>query len=168
MSKKSRFRGPFDKWHGKRAETLFKASRQHLYHIYLSLWKQCRFKKSLWVICKILGLLVNAFTAHNLYSLLNRGNLLQHYQMQLSQKRKIFSDFLFPFSKFTFTFEHFQRKGDPHTFWVYRLWNTSLNKCLNSPVTEDPSTSNMVVEQKHCSNLNHTTFTKFIDLYEDN
>ena len=142
MSKKSRFRGPFDKWHGKRAETLFKASRQHLYHIYLSLWKQCRFKKSLWVICKILGL--------------------------LSQKWKIFSDFFFPFSKFTFTFEHFQRKGDPHTFWVYRLWNTSLNKCLNSPVTEDPSTSNMVVEQKHCSNLNHTTFTKFIDLYEDN
>ena len=34
MSKKSRFRGPFDKQHGKRAETLFKAERQHIYPIY--------------------------------------------------------------------------------------------------------------------------------------
>ena len=34
MSKKSRFRGPFDKGHGKWAETLFKSERQHLYQIY--------------------------------------------------------------------------------------------------------------------------------------
>ena len=34
MSKKSRFRGPFDKRHDKRAETLLNSERQHLYHIY--------------------------------------------------------------------------------------------------------------------------------------
>ena len=34
MSIKSRFRGLFDKGHGKRAETLLKSERQHLYHIY--------------------------------------------------------------------------------------------------------------------------------------
>ena len=33
MSKKFRFRGPFHKSHGKRAETLLKAEQQHLYHI---------------------------------------------------------------------------------------------------------------------------------------
>ena len=30
MFKKSCFRGPFDKWHGKRAETLLKSEGQHL------------------------------------------------------------------------------------------------------------------------------------------
>ena len=34
MSKKSRFRGPFDKQHGKLARTLLKSVLRHLYHIY--------------------------------------------------------------------------------------------------------------------------------------
>ena len=34
MSKKSRFRGSFEKKHGKRDQTLLKFKRQHLYHIH--------------------------------------------------------------------------------------------------------------------------------------
>ena len=34
MSKKSRFRGPFDKQHGERAQTLLKSASHHLYHIH--------------------------------------------------------------------------------------------------------------------------------------
>ena len=34
MSKKTRFRRPFNKLHGKRSQTLLKSARQHLYHIY--------------------------------------------------------------------------------------------------------------------------------------
>ena len=34
MSKKSRFREPFGKYHGKQAESLLKSERGHLYHIY--------------------------------------------------------------------------------------------------------------------------------------
>ena len=34
MSKMSRFRGPFEKQHGKRAQALLKSASQHLYHIY--------------------------------------------------------------------------------------------------------------------------------------
>ena len=71
---------------------------------------QFRFKNSLWVICKILGLFVNPLTADDKYSLLNRSNLLQHFQMQLSQKRKTFSEFFFAFSKFRFNFNHLQKK----------------------------------------------------------
>ena len=41
------------------------------------------------------------------YSLLNRGNLLEHFQMQLSKERKTFSALFFAFSKFDFNFEHF-------------------------------------------------------------
>ena len=33
MSKKSRFKGPFDRQHGKRAQTLLLSERQHRYHI---------------------------------------------------------------------------------------------------------------------------------------
>ena len=33
MSKKSRFKGPFDRQHGKRVQTLLQSEREHLYHI---------------------------------------------------------------------------------------------------------------------------------------
>ena len=33
MSKKSRFKGPFDRQHGKRVQTLLQSEREHRYHI---------------------------------------------------------------------------------------------------------------------------------------
>ena len=95
MSKKSFLRGSFQKWHDKWAETLLKSERQHLYHIYWSLWKQLGWKNFLLVICKILGLFVNPLTADDYYSLLNRDNFLQHFHMQLCEKGKINSQFFF-------------------------------------------------------------------------
>ena len=98
MSKMSRFGGAFEKWHGKQVETLLKSERQHLYHIYWSLWRIVELKKSLWLTCKVWGLCFNPLTVDDKYSLLNRGNLLQHFQVHLSQKRKIFSEYFFSFS----------------------------------------------------------------------
>ena len=51
-------------------------------------------------------------------------------------------------------------------FWTYGLRKTWLDKCLKSPVSEDPLTSNMVNGPKHCWNLNDGTFTIFIDPLE--
>ena len=34
MSKKSRFKGPFDRQHGKRIQTLLRSAQQHCYHIF--------------------------------------------------------------------------------------------------------------------------------------
>ena len=48
-------------------------------------------------------------------------------------------------------------------FWTYFLRKTWLDKCLKSPFSADPSTSNMVNGPKHCWNLNKSTFTIFID-----
>ena len=45
-----------------------------------------------------------------MYSLLNRDNLLEHLQMQLSQKQKTFSQLFFAFSKFRFNFNNFEKK----------------------------------------------------------
>ena len=43
-----------------------------------------------------------------------------------------------------------------------------LDQCLKSPVSENPSKSNMVNAPKHCSNLKDSTFTTFIDHWEVN
>ena len=52
--------------------------------------------------------------------------------------------------------------------WTYGLRKTLLDKCLRSPVSEDPLTSNILNGPKHCSNLNQSTFTIFIDSCETN
>ena len=49
MSKKSCFKGPFDKQHGKRVQTLLRSGQQHCYHIYFSFGKQLSPKKSVLV-----------------------------------------------------------------------------------------------------------------------
>ena len=54
-------------------------------------------------------------TADDKYSLLNRDNLTQPIPRQLSQKQKAFSQYFLAFSKSTLTFEHFQKKDDPHS-----------------------------------------------------
>ena len=48
-------------------------------------------------------------------------------------------------------------------FRTYGLRETWLEKCLISPLSEDPCTSNKVKEPKHFSKLNDSTFTLFID-----
>ena len=53
-------------------------------------------------------------------------------------------------------------------FCTYGLWKTWLDKGLKSPVSEDPSTSNMVNRLKHCPKLKDSTFIIFIDLCEGN
>ena len=64
VSKKPRFRRPFDKLHGKRFQ------------------RQFRWKKSLFVICKILRTFVNTLTGDDKYSLVSRNNLTEPIDMQ--------------------------------------------------------------------------------------
>ena len=66
--------------------------------------RSIQFDKSLLEIYKILGLFVKPLIVGGKYSLPNKDNLLQNFQMDLSQKRKIFSQFFFPFPKFRFNF----------------------------------------------------------------
>ena len=101
MCKRSRFRLPFQKEHGKRVSTLFKSERQHLRHIYCSTGTQFSGQKSLLGIWKSLRLFVNTTSAVDNCSLPNRDNLMQLIHMPLSQKLKIFLKF----------FLHFQNLG---------------------------------------------------------
>ena len=77
MSKKSRFRGVFDKQHCKWVHTLLKSERQHVYHIYWSLTRRLSWKNLLLGKCKILRQFVNTLTADDKCSLLSRDNLTE-------------------------------------------------------------------------------------------
>ena len=48
-------------------------------------------------------------------------------------------------------------------FGNYGLRKTCLNKCLKNPVSQDTSASGMVNRNKHCSNLEGSTFSIVID-----
>ena len=95
MSKKSCFRGFFDKQYGKRVQALLKSALQHLYHVPWSLARKLLSKKSLLLTFQILGLLVNPLATDKKYRVLNRDNLTIPIQMQLSRKKNIFSRFFF-------------------------------------------------------------------------
>ena len=47
-----------------------------------------------------------------------------------------------------------------------KLPKTWFDQCLKSPVSEDPTKSNMVNAPTHCSNLRDTSFTIFINHWE--
>ena len=108
-SKKSHSKASFGKQHGKCAQILLKIAWQHLHQIYWSLWTQSTYKKSLLVIWKISRLFPNTLSADSKYSLLNRDNLTQPIQMQVSKKEKTFFDFFAAFLKSSLNFEYFQK-----------------------------------------------------------
>ena len=144
---------------------------QHFYQIDWSLWMQLTWKKLMLVICKISRLFPNTLSADGKYSLLNRDNLTQPIQMQLSGKQKTFCEFFAAFLKSRLNFEHFQKKGwlsYLRYFRNYGLRKKWLHQCLKSPIWRDLSESFMVNAPKHCWNLHGSTFTIFIDYCEGN
>ena len=67
------------------------------------------------MIPKVLRLSVNTLTADEKPYLLNRDNLTEPVQIQLSEKQKTFSGFLFAISKPILNFKHLPKKDDPHS-----------------------------------------------------
>ena len=160
MSKKSSFRGCFDKQYGKCPQTLLKSSSQRLYHIHSSLASKLCSKKSLLLTCQILGLLVNTLAADEKYPAPNKDNLTIPIQMQLSQKKIFFFNFWVDFWNLDSILNILEQKTTLTAFAFPKLRTLKrwLDKCLKSPVSEDPSRSNMVNVPKHCWNMHHITF----------
>ena len=106
VSKKSHFRRPFHKQHGKRAQALFKSGSKQLFHFHRSLPRKLSWKKSLSLTWKNLGLLINTYAAYEKYLVLYGDNLTISIQMQLSHKQKTFSQ---------------KKKLDPHSFCLSEI-----------------------------------------------
>ena len=121
MSNKSSFREPFVKQHWKGAKTLLKSERQHIYHIYWSPRRQLSFEKSLLEICKMLRLFVKTLTTDDKYSLLNRDNLTQPIQTQLSQKQNIFLMFSHHFWNIVSIWNIFEKEDHPHSWCISEI-----------------------------------------------
>ena len=66
-------------------------------------------------------------TADDKYSLLNKDNLTELIHTQLSHKPKNFCQFGFVFPKSTLHFQHFQKRDDPHCWYVSEI--TDSEKC---------------------------------------
>ena len=99
MPKKSLLRVSVEKQHGECPQTLFTFEGQPLYHIYWSLGSQLSYKTSLLLIFKISNLFPNTMCTDAKYSLLDRDNLTQRSQTELSQKVKTFVQFFSSFLK---------------------------------------------------------------------
>ena len=67
-------------------------------------------KKFLFMIFKVFGLLVNTLAANEKYLVLQIIKLTTPIQMEISQKQKNFSQFFPPFLKFRLNFEYFETK----------------------------------------------------------
>ena len=61
---------------------------------------------------------VNTLSVNDKYYLLNTANLTQQIQMELSGKRKTFSEFLSAFLKSILNFKHFPKKDDPRSLFT--------------------------------------------------
>ena len=170
MSKKFRFRGRFNKQHGKRAESLLKSPSQHIYPIQRSLRTQLSWKKSLLLTCQMLGLIVKALAANEKYPLLKRDNLTIPIQMQLSQKEETSTLFCAALLKSRWNLEHFDKRDALIDFVIFKLRTLKMysDKCLKSPAWENPLTRNMVNLLKQRWNLHHSNFIIFIDYCQVN
>ena len=157
---------PFDKQHGKRAKALLKFASQHIYLVRWPLPIQLSWKKFLFLTCQILGLLVNTLPADEDNPVLNRYNLtIDGIQMELYKKQNIFLIFFLDFWNLQYILNILNNETTLIDFLFPKLRpaKTLSEKCLKSPVSEDPSTSNMINMLKHCWNLNHCTFILLID-----
>ena len=170
MCKKSRFRGPFAKQHGARAQPLLKLASQHLDHIHRSLPRKLSWKRFCLMTWQILGLHVNTLAANERYLVLHKDNLTIPIQMQLSQKEKTFSEFFVHFWNLSEILNAFKKKRTLRAF-VFPKFPTPKSwsdKCLKSLVSEDASKNKMVNAPKHCWNLYHSTFLILIGHWQGN
>ena len=65
-------------------------------------------------------------TVDGRYSVLNRDNVRQPIQMELCQKKKKISGFVFEFLKGRLNFEHLQTKNAPHSWCVSEIMDAQI------------------------------------------
>ena len=160
-------RRPFSKQHGKRAQALFKSSSQQLHHVHWWLLFKLSWKKSLFLTCRILGLLVNTLPADEKYPVLNRGNLTIPIQMQLSKKQKTFYDFFAAFLKSRLNFKCFGKKDDPHRFSIFEIthsenvaWEMSKKSCFRGHFGKQHGKRSQAVLKSALQHLYHIYWSR--------
>ena len=154
----------FDSQHVKGYQTLLKSARQqHFYHMLPSLWEKLSWKMSLLVILKIWRLFVNTLNVYDKHSLCNMENLLQPMQKELWKKWKKFYQFLAAFLKSASIFEHFEKRMTLIANVLSKLENAKdeVTYMSKKPISEHPSTVNILQSPQHCWDQQDGTFITF-------
>ena len=97
LSKENRFRTGFGSQHVKSSEILVKTPFERFFHVFPSFSRKLVWKMSPLVLGEILGVFVNTLNPESKYPVQDGENLEIPIQMQLSEKRKTFSQFFLPF-----------------------------------------------------------------------
>ena len=87
----------------------------------------------------------------------------------ITSGRKNFSQFFSVFSKSRLNLNNFET-DNPHRFCISEIMYSEkvVNKNVKSPISEYPSSNNMVNLPKHCWNLHHSIFIIVIDDWQVN
>ena len=115
LSKNRCFRKRFDSQHVKVSQILVKSPWGHFSHVFSSFLKKLIWNISLVLLREVLGMFLNTLSADCKYLIEDWENLQLPIQMQLSEKRKPFSQFLVRFLDSTSNSKHFQAKDDGHS-----------------------------------------------------
>ena len=97
LSKKRCFRNRFVSQHVKEYQRLAKSPSEHFYYVFSSFLGKLIWKMSSVVFDEILGVFLDTLPVDAKYPVEYYENLRLQIQMQLSEKRKPFSEFLFHF-----------------------------------------------------------------------
>ena len=110
VSKKRRFRIPFDSQHVKASQMPAKSPWESFYEVFLSFSVRLIWKMSPLVLSEILGVFVETLTADGKDPVQGCENLQLPIQMQLSPKQKSFLNFLFHFWNLHQIFNTFKKR----------------------------------------------------------
>ena len=110
LCKKRCFGTRFDTHHDKVSQILAKSPWDCFYHVFSSFWEKLIWKISPVLLGEILRMFLNRLTAEGKYPIDDWENLPLPIQMQLSGKRKTFSQFIVPFVDSASNFKQFEKK----------------------------------------------------------
>ena len=107
LSQEHRFRTGFGSQHVKASQLLPKSPRERFYHVILSFAMKLIWNMSPLLLGEMLRMFVNTLAIDLMYPVQGCENLQLPIQMQLSEKRKTFSEFFVPFLESTSNFKRF-------------------------------------------------------------
>ena len=133
-------------------KTLVKSPWESFDKITLSIWVKLIQESSLLLIFELLRVFIQTLTADHKYSLCYIWNQQVLYQMQLYEKLKIFSRFFISFSKYSWNFEHFEKKNDIHSQCISEIIDCQRYGWTNGWIASFQST----LRQSTCQSLPNT------------
>ena len=115
LGKKRCFGTRFDTQHDKVSQILPNSPWKRFHHVLSSFWEKFIWKISPVLLGEILRMFFNLLTAEGKYPIEDWENLPLPIQMQLSEKRKTFSQYVVPFMDSASNFKQFEKKDDSHS-----------------------------------------------------